>query len=65
VLFLYIIKYVLFLYIIKYVIKECVRSDMKDLGLRAVDAKDRELWRGKIFSETSKPRKRRKNDVKH
>ena len=39
---------------------ECVRSDMKDLGLRAVDAKDRELWRGKIFSETSKPRKRGK-----
>ena len=36
------------------------RSDMKDLGLRAVDAKDRELWRGKIFSETSKPRKRGK-----
>jgi len=26
--------------------------------LRAVDAKDRELWRGKNFSETSKPRKR-------
>jgi len=38
---------------------------MKDLGLRAVDAKDRELWRGKNFSETSKPRKRGKNDVKH
>jgi len=39
---------------------ECVRSDMKDLNLRAVDAMDRELWRGKIFSETSKPRKRGK-----
>ena len=37
-----------------------VRSDMKDLGLRAVDAKDRELWRGNIFSETSKPLKRGK-----
>ena len=39
---------------------ECVKHDMKDLGLCVEDARDRGLWKGKIFGETSKPRKRGK-----
>jgi len=30
------------------------------LGLYVEDARDRGLWKGKIFGETSKPRKRGK-----
>ena len=34
---------------------QCVNSDMKDLGLRVEEAQDRQLWRRKIFGETSEP----------
>jgi len=36
---------------------ECVKLDMKDLGLCVKDTKDCELRRGKCFDKTSKPRK--------
>ena len=32
---------------------QCVNSDMKDLGLSVEEAQDRQLWRRKIFGETS------------
>ena len=34
---------------------QCVNSDMKDLGLKVGEAQDRQLWRRKIFGETSEP----------
>ena len=34
---------------------QCVNSDMKDLGLRVEEDQDRQLWRRKIFGETSEP----------
>jgi len=39
---------------------ECVKGDMKDLGVCKADAKDRALWKVKILGKTSKPRKRGK-----
>jgi len=39
---------------------ECVKGDMKDLGVCRTDAKDRALWKVKILGKTSKPRKRGK-----
>ena len=34
---------------------QCVTSDMKDLGLSVGEAQDRQLWKRKIFGETSEP----------
>jgi hypothetical protein len=34
---------------------QCVKDDMKDLKLKVEDAKDRQLWRRKIFGEPSEP----------
>ena len=42
-----------------------VNSDMKDLGLRVGEAQDRQLWRRKIFGETSEPCVHGKTDAKH
>ena len=45
---------------------QCVNiSDMKDLGLRVGEAQDRQLWRRKIFGETSEPCMHGKTDAKH
>ena len=44
---------------------QCVNSDMKDLGLRVGEAQDRQLWRRKIFGETSEPCVHGKTDAKH
>ena len=43
---------------------ECVRGDMKDLGLKVEDTKDRPGWKRKIFGETSEPCKHGRTDVK-
>ena len=42
---------------------ECVNRDMKEMGLRVDDARERQVWRGKIFGETSKPCKHGKMDA--
>ena len=42
---------------------QCVNSDMKDLGLRVEEAQDRQLWRRKIFGETSEPCVHGKTDI--
>ena len=44
---------------------QCVNSDMKDLGLKVGEAQDRQLWRRKIFGETSEPCVHGKTDAKH
>ena len=44
---------------------QCVNSDMKDLGLKVGEAQDRQLWRKKIFGETSEPCVHGKTDAKH
>ena len=44
---------------------QCVNSDMKNLGLRVGEAQDRQLWRRKIFGETSEPCLHGKTEAKH
>ena len=44
---------------------QCVNSDMKDLGLRVGETQDRQLWRRKIFGETSELCMHGKTDAKH
>ena len=44
---------------------QCVNRDMKGLGLRGDDAQDKQLWRRKIFGETSEPCEHKKTDDKH
>ena len=43
---------------------ECVKSDMKRLGLKVEDTRNRLLWRRKIFGATSEPCKHGKTDAK-
>ena len=43
---------------------ECVKTDMKDKGLNASDAQNREAWRNDILGEKSNPCMHGKTDSK-